>query len=297
MTKNAYVHITQSLLLVVVAVLCAGCAGMQADNKPVTDPLMQRCESVLIEGLHGDEFWPSMHAAEALTLLGREELARNRLEQQLPETTDPQHRVGVARELVRAGDADKLTLIIDALKDELSNARVHAAETLLKLSEIGERQALLQTMTQTDDLNLRVFAAAALSRSEEDHEFALNALHESLKLKEDRPRRYAIFAAGLLADTASVDQLHKIIDRQDTEEIERLSCTQALARIGDAHARTLIEDQLTSQSPGTRANAALVVGEAGLQNLKPKLIELLDDSVADVRIRAAQGLILLEKER
>ena len=50
-----------SLLAVPVAPAAA------ADPTPLDPALRQRCEQILRDGLKSDEFWPAMHAAEALT--------------------------------------------------------------------------------------------------------------------------------------------------------------------------------------------------------------------------------------
>ena len=43
------------------------------DRITLSDDVREKCLSVLREGLKSDEFWPSIHAAEGLTLAGRGE--------------------------------------------------------------------------------------------------------------------------------------------------------------------------------------------------------------------------------
>ncbi|HTN02138.1 MAG TPA: hypothetical protein VL132_09685, partial [Planctomycetaceae bacterium] len=58
---------------------------------------------VLRDGFKSDEFWPSMHAAEGLTVAGYGAEVRQALPARIPAETDDQRKCGLARELVRAG--------------------------------------------------------------------------------------------------------------------------------------------------------------------------------------------------
>src|SRR5690242_10317620 len=75
-----------------------------ADRLDLDEAARARCLAVLRAGLGSDEFWPAMHAAEALTLEGLGAEVRASLAARLPGETDDQRRCGLARELVRAGD-------------------------------------------------------------------------------------------------------------------------------------------------------------------------------------------------
>ena len=89
-----------------------------------------------------DDFWPAVHAAEALTIggAGREVLANfgPRLEQE----TDDQRRCGLARELVRAGDYARLSVLLDVLAKDDAHGHTHAAESLFKVGEVGDGRML-----------------------------------------------------------------------------------------------------------------------------------------------------------
>src|SRR4051812_34134744 len=80
-----------------------------ADPTPLEPALRERCETVLRDAFRLDDFWPAMHAAEALTLAGHgkevlESLAKRN-------ENDDQKRCGLAREAVRAGDRTKLAVL------------------------------------------------------------------------------------------------------------------------------------------------------------------------------------------
>lgn len=265
-----------------------------------TTTIDARCKAILIEGLSCEEFWPSMHAAEGLTEMGHGERVRSHLEPMLAEITNPQHRVGLARELVRAGDTDKVTLIVNELKDPESNARVHAAETLFKLGLVGDIQAMREATTQPTDARLRVFACAALARHAQDKPEAqpeLRVLRELLNHHDPAPRRHVTFVLGTLQDKESETWLLNRLAQPDLEESEYQSCLSALAQLGNQQGLDSLANLLTSESKSARAHAAMVVGDIGYHILRPELIALLDDPETDVRIRAAHALYKLDHSK
>ena len=76
---------------------------------------------ILREGMHAkgpDNFWPSIHACEALTLAGHGDEVTKFLTPKLKTEKDDQHRCGLARELVRAGDRSKTSIMFDILAGE-----------------------------------------------------------------------------------------------------------------------------------------------------------------------------------
>jgi sialidase-1 len=105
-----------------------------------------------------------MHAAEALTLAGEEAEVRAALLPRLKTETDHQRRCGLAREITRTGDRTVLGELWKILADEKSNGRVHAAESLYKIAEVGDGKLLRAAMAENDNLKLTLMAAAALGR-------------------------------------------------------------------------------------------------------------------------------------
>src|SRR5690606_38121574 len=95
--------------------LLPGKAAAGDDRLVLAPGIEQRCLRVLREGLKSDEFWPSMHAAEALTLAGRGNEVRAHLLPLLPQESDDQRRCGLARELVRTGARQYAAIMLDIL--------------------------------------------------------------------------------------------------------------------------------------------------------------------------------------
>src|SRR5262245_49447607 len=92
------------VLSIAAALPLAGFADRKTGGLDLSPQLRDRCLAVLREGFNSDEFWPSMHAAEGLTLAGRQEEVLAMLGERLKAETDDAKRCGPARELIRAGD-------------------------------------------------------------------------------------------------------------------------------------------------------------------------------------------------
>ena len=75
--------------------------ALAADITPLEPALRDRCLSVLRAGLRSDEFWPAMHAAEALSLAGQGTEVLAELPRRTP--ADDQQRCGPLPQLRREG--------------------------------------------------------------------------------------------------------------------------------------------------------------------------------------------------
>ncbi len=252
----------------------------------------ERCLTVLRTGLRSDEFWPAMHAAEAMTLAGQGQEVITALKPRLPQETNDQRRCGLARELVRAGDRDSLEVLFAILGDPKSIGRIHAAESLYKVGEIGDGTLLEGAMTQTDVPQLQLMAAAALAKSGRKPAMAL--LREKLKSDDRLVRNTVCFALARLGDASDVAGLTAQL-QTETDPLARANLIQALACLGDPPGRELLAKSLTAPEPGIRAAAAEHAGHARCTEYQEPLRKLLDDPALDPRIRAAQSLVLLSR--
>ena len=154
------------MLAVLLIVVTSGCTDHTFDLEATTKA---QAVEILRQGLEDDEFWPSIHAAEGLILSG---LFRRRYDlcfwPNSQQETDDQRRCGLARELVRAGDAPKIQILADVLSGEDDYAHIHAAEGLYKIGEIGNAEAMMRAFESTDNNVLHLMAAGALTRQGDD---------------------------------------------------------------------------------------------------------------------------------
>src|SRR3954453_18090563 len=109
-----------TILIAIVAGAVIATSGLARADAPAAvldldEATHARCLAVLRAGLASSEFWPSMHAAEALSMAGQGADVRGLLAPKVPDETDDQRRCGLARELVRAGDLGYVQTMLDIL--------------------------------------------------------------------------------------------------------------------------------------------------------------------------------------
>lgn len=259
---------------------------------PLEPALRERCLAVLREGLASDEFWPAMHAAEALTLAGEGQEVLAALKKR--SETDDQKRCGLAREAVRAGDRSKIAVLLDILAKPGSNGHTHAAESLFKVAEVGDGKLLRTAMAQNDDLRLKLMAAAALARC--GHPAALDIARQHLTHEDREIRKIGGWILGQLGSSDDVPRLAKTLEKEE-EPLARAYFVHALALLGDADGRAALGKNLDSKDAAIRTYAADFAGYCRAVEHRDKLIGLLSDSVLDVRVRAAQSLIAMASPR
>jgi sialidase-1 len=259
-------------------------------QEPLPAETREDCVKVLRTALAGDDFWPGMHAAEALTLAGKGADVRRALLPRLKTETDHQRRCGLAREITRTGDRTILGELWKVLADEESNGRVHAAESLYKIAEVGDGRLLRAAMAQNDNLKLTLMAAAALGRAGNPQ--AIERVRKEFGNDDREIRKIAGWILGLLGDGQDIEPLKKLL-AAETDPLARAYFINSLACLGDADSRKLLGENLLAADPAVRTYSADFAGYARAIEFRPRLIEMLNDENVDARVRAAQSLIAL----
>lgn len=257
---------------------------------PLTPDVQEKCLTVLRAGLASDEFWPAMHAAEALTLAGQGEEVRIALRPKLPTEKDDQRRCGLVRELVRTGDRTSLPIMWQILADEKSNGRIHAAESLYKVNELDDGRLMRSVFASAEIPKLKLMAAAALARGGDQDAYKL--LREKLFDDDFETRKVAAWVLGLLGDEQDIAPLRKVL-ASETDRLAKAYYVNALACLRDAAGRQALIKNLSSKEGPIRTYSADFAGYARAIEAQPRLIEMLTDENLDVRIRSAQSLIAL----
>jgi sialidase-1 len=252
--------------------------------------LRERCLAVLRGGLASDEFWPSMHAAEALTLAGQGKEVIAALEKKQP--TDDQQRCGLAREAVRAGDRTRIPKLLEILVKPGSNGQVHAAESLFKVAEVGDGKDLRAALAQDGDLRLKLMAAAALARG--GNPKALDAVRSNLVHSDFEIHKVCVWILGQLGSPSDVPAIQKTRSGEQ-DPLARAYCDHALALLGNAEGRAALGENLQSPVATVRTYAADFAGYCRATEFRDWLIKLLEDETLDARLRAAQSLIALSE--
>ena len=265
----------------------------RAAPKPqVSQAVQSRCISILQGGLLGKEFWPSIHAAEGLTLGGQQQAVIKFLQPKLDHETDLQKRCGLARELVRAGSRKHVAEMVRILKGKDPHGHVHAAESLYKVHGCGDGLELEGAWKNSENLILRLMAAAALARS--GRVDALSFVREQLANSDHKISRIAAWIVARVGDHSDVSRLKQLAGPV-ADPLSRCYFDHALALLGDAGGRRSLMRNLGSDSPDIRTYAAVFAGEARMTEAISPLVELLDDPHPDARYRSAQALLELSR--
>ncbi|MEW4562083.1 HEAT repeat domain-containing protein [Bremerella sp. JC770] len=278
--------------LAIVGVLFAG------QPRPATaedvEATQAACLQVLLEGLASDQFWPSMHAAEALTMAGHGAEVIEALSKRLDTEEDDQHRCGLARELFRAGNQEVLGVFSQVLRSSDTHGHGHACESLFKIGQTGDKPLLMPYFTDDSQPIKQLLAAAALANG--DHPTAKQKIRALIEAEEGNVAGIAAWILAVHGDASDIDRL-----RARRKQIEspkyRFFFTAALAMQGDQDSIDSLQKGLQAEDPAIRGYAAEFCGRAGIQASRDALLDLLQDEDLDVRIRAAQSLLLIDRSQ
>ena len=258
----------------------------------LSDDVKARCVEVLTGGLHSDEFWPSIHAAEGLTLGGHGDVVRKHLGPKLQTQLDDQQRCGVSRELIRAGDRRKRSIMLGILAGKDDFGHVHSAESLYKVEEIGDGVAMRRAFQQTENLRLRVMAAAALGRCGNPE--AMTFIRSMLNHDDPEIYKLGAWVLGRIGSESDIPLLKKHVERCP-DELTRAYFHNSLATLGDAAGLEALAKSLKSDDPAIRTYGATFAGDSRAVGVADTLISMLDDPYGDARYRAAQSLLFLSR--
>lgn len=273
-------------------VMTAGFVSRAVADDPIalTPQVQEKCLAVLRAGLVSDEFWPSVHAAEGLTLGGQGADVVAAFRSRLVDEEDDQRRCGLARELVRAGQRQYAEVLLEILSGDDPHGHVHAAESLFKVQELGDGTALRAAWQDGATPNLRMMAGAALARA--GNREALQFLRGQLAGRDAEVARIAAWILGRIGDASDIAQIKRNV-ASAPNGVSRAFQQHALAALGDAEGIAALAKNLDDADPAVRTYAATFTGDARVTALAPRLQSLLDDEHLDTRLRAAQALLVL----
>ena len=284
--------ISRTHLAVLTFMTCLPLNAHAGDTISIDASVRKKCLAVLRNGLQGDDFWPSIHAAEGLTLGGYGTEVVEFLAPKLPHEKDDQRRCGISRELVRAGQRGNASVMLSILAGEHDHGHVHAAESLYKVVEIGDGVAMRRAFHQDDNLRLKLMAAAALGRCGNSE--AMRVLRSTLQHEDPEILRIAAWILGRIGDDSDIARLKKQLPRCE-DELLRAYLHHSLAALGDRDGRLALAANLRNEDGAVRTYAATFAGDARDISVADTLTQMLDDPHPDAAIRAAQTLLFLSR--
>ncbi|MEM8485614.1 MAG: HEAT repeat domain-containing protein [Bacteroidota bacterium] len=282
-----------TILAAVIIFSLSGCktASVPPASYLLTGNVHQQCLTILREGVQGDEFWPSIHAAEALIREDYAFEATPLIEARMGSERDRRRIAGYARALALTDYNQGIVALQDILLSDDLEARILAAEAMFRTGLVGDPVILEQATDPSNNGRLRVFAAAALTVT--DRANMRDLVREALG-SNDPAARY--IAADVIPIIGSLEEdVPTLIDKKDlvNSDFENLYFVRALAMFGLESARKELLSFLKHPDPTIRSRAAFSIAEAWYVESSNQLIPLLKDPALAVRVRAAQALLTM----
>jgi sialidase-1 len=121
----------------------------------------------------------------------------------------------------------------------------------------------------------------------------LQSVRRALAGQDREGRKIAAWILARLGEKSDLPQLRENAGKE-ADPIDKAYAEHALACLGDTAGLAALKGNLRHENLEIRTYAAEMVGHCRAKEMRSELIRLLDDPVLDVRVRAAQSLIVLE---
>ncbi len=183
------------------------------------------------------------------------------------------------------------------LSDGDSKVRIAAVEGLVEDNSKLLMSKLISLLQNDPDAPVREAAAIALGRFTcraqcnqlgDDAPRLRDALLKSARTEQTDVRRRAIEALGYLNGDAEVQDLITKAYKRGGRDAE--SAVFAMGHSIDPQWQQTILDELESEHPGMRYEAARAAGEMTLEDALPFLVRMVDDKDSEVRLAAIWAL-------
>ena len=248
--------------------------------------------------------WIGIHAAEALIEHEQNAGIAARYQRELASASPP-YRIGVWRVLARvAPEAERegyRANIRAALRDEKGPDRVHAIETLAKLSAAtpAERGAIEKWLVAANAADSAYLLWAKWQLAEAHDRAAVESRIATLLTGQAAPvisrAAYALVRLPRISP-ATLEEMHAAIATDSATTAHLLAAALAHTPAADPRhtaLRTAIRSRLDNATPGEQLELAVALGRHGAREDLPALRRLASATHPDARIGAASGTLHL----
>ncbi|MBX2822179.1 MAG: hypothetical protein KTR29_20965 [Rhodothermaceae bacterium] len=246
---------------------------------------------ILREGLHSDEFMPSVYAAEAMIDAGYGFEAIPVLREKLKKEGVDVYRARIARALVKGRQQDGVILLQDIILGNDEEAQIESLKGLFYEAYVADTSIVGNVIRSTDNNAIKLYAQGLLHITEKEKH--VDEVRAGLTDSDPRSR---IAAADIISFIGSIeeDTTQLITNLANvTSDIERFRTLRALALLDHAASRESLPQLTRSPDPSMRAMATYAIAESWLVEHAEAIYPLLEDPSLAVRVRAAQSLLIL----
>ena len=260
----------------------------EAKEQQFSDDIKQECIAILKDGNKSDKFSISMHASEALSTAGYQDLVRTNLLPKLALEKDGRKRCILARELFRAGDSSAINILEAILQEQDTYAHIHAIESFYKIGQVSSSDVLEHDMEQNQDIKLKTWACAPLAR--QGRKDALGILRNLVYNQDELSKSLSGYFLGQLGNKTEIEQIRRNY-RNSKEPIYAFFNISALIYLGEEDIYSEFEKFLQHDDATIRALAANTIAETRLEKYNHLLLKNLEDTNLDVRVRSADAIL------
>jgi len=257
-----------------------------------TSSINRQCLLILRNNLLANELLLAVHAAEGLTEVGYACEVINSLSSRAVTALDMRKRCLIARELVRAGRIEKLSVLREALVNGDDACRVTAAESLFKVRQTIDPVEIRHVLDGTSSMPLQLMIFAVLSINGDLD--ALDRIRERLLVRSRDARRVTAWILARLGTPEDVISLRNAT-RTESEPVVRAYPDHALAALNDQDGLRSLKANLRSKCVDIRRMAAETCRLLPPRYIASELMMLLADRDSDVQVRAAHALLCVNR--
>ncbi len=196
-------------------------------------------------------------------------------------------QVNAAKALIEVGDKEGYEVIYKILKSESKDARVAALVALYSLKENQFSPLILKLTGDSDPLvKAEAYHLITLSNDTAYYQVLLQGINDRIA----RIRRYSYQGLGNFRDIKNI-----VGGLRDPDPLVRIIAAKTLGLLGNKEAKNFIKNEMDYKNPNIEiwSQALLALGELKDTSAIPYIKELFTDTPYELRIAAAEALLLL----
>lgn len=197
-------------------------------------------------------------------------------------------RINAAKALIETGNRDGYEILYRMFQDEDSDAIVASLGALYILKEQTYSPVIAKLSSHSEPLvRTEAFHLIALSSDTNYKTILANGTNDRIA----RVRRYAYQGLVHFRDTRLL-----MNGLKDNDPLVRISAAKSLGMLGNEQAKDFIKKEMDPKNPNPEIWAYAVIGlsELGDTSAIPYIKDLLTDTPWDLRVAAAEALLILK---